>query len=357
MHLQIVNGGGNVYFINKEVSKVKLKPIISAVSILGFISPNISVAKEFTTSVSISGLVQVEAQFNQDYDGTDTSDFVVDEVDLVIEAKVHKFAKAKIGFIYEEDGTPLEIDEAFLTLGNAPLNLTVGQMYVPFGDFSSHMISDPLTLELAEAREKAAQVNFEAGLVNGSVYIFNGTTQEDAQDKIDHYGANIGFSRDSENISYDLGLHYISDLGDSDGVTDVLPDDFTNYIDAIGTHINLNIGAISLYAEYLTALDRFNVNQLSFNGKGAKPQAWNVELGYSFKMAAKDMTIALGYQGTEDALAMGLPETRYLVAGSMEIYDNTTLSIEYNHSEDYKQSEAGTDKEVDNFTFQIAVAF
>ncbi|MEN8217176.1 MAG: LbtU family siderophore porin [Pseudomonadota bacterium] len=313
---------------------MKIKPIV--VAIIGLVSTNVSVAENVLPSgVSINGIVQVEARFNQDYDGNDSSDFVADEVGVAIEAQVHKLVKAQIAFLYEEGATDLEIDEAFVTLGESELYLAVGQFYVPFGNFESHMISDPLTLELGDAREKAAQVGFETGGVYGSIYAFNGATQEDSEDKIDHYGANIGFAQETEGFSYDLGVSYISDIGDSDG---------------LGAHFLFNIGPVSLIGEYVTALD-------GFNGKGAEPKAWNAEVGYSFEIGGKETTLALGYQGTEEMVAMELPESRILAGLSVGIYENTTFSFEYARDEDYKQSDGGTGKNADMMILQLAVEF
>jgi hypothetical protein len=340
---------------------LKIKPIV--VGTIGLVSTSVSVAEEgvLPSGVSISGIVQVEARFNQDYDGNDSSDFVADEVGVAIEAQVHKMAKAQISFLYEEGATDLEIDEAFVTLGQSEAYLAVGQLYVPFGNFESHLISDPLTLELGEAREKAAQVGFEKGGVYGSIYAFNGATQEGSEDKIDHYGANIGFAQETERFSYDLGVGYISDIGDSDGLSDTLGENVTSpdygYVDGLGAHILFNIGPVSLIGEYVTALDGFNVDHFAFNGKGAEPKAWNAEMGYTFEIGGKETTLALGYQGTEEMVAMELPETRVLAGLSVGIYENTTFAFEYARDEDYDENDGGTGKDADMMTLQLAVEF
>ncbi|RKZ83983.1 MAG: hypothetical protein DRR19_18375 [Candidatus Parabeggiatoa sp. nov. 1] len=352
--------------------KLKLKPIVVAISLSGLVNTQMVNAdeNELLTGISISGLVQVEGRFHQDYDGNDSSDFVVDEFGLGIEAKVHKSAKAQIAFVYEEGATDLEIDEAFLTLGNLtelPFYLAIGQLYVPFGHFESHMVSDPLTLEIGEAREKAAQLGFETGGLYGSVYFFNGMTQDGAEDKIDHYGANIGFTQETERFSYDVGIGYISDMADSDGLTGALEaaapgGDVTqlanyDYVNGLGAHLLFKIGSVSLIGEYVTALDEFNASHLAFNGNGAEPKAWNAELGYTFNMVGKEMTLALGYQGTDEAVAVELPETRLLAGLSMGIYDNTTFSVEYARDEDYEVTDGGTGKDADSVTLQLAMEF
>lgn len=346
--------------------KSTFKPLVATLSVLGVVSTNTVAAAEINTDeflkgVTLSGLLQMEARYNRDYDKTDSSDFVVDELAVGIEANVHKFAKAKIVFLYEEEDTPLEIDEAILTLGNlnaSPVYLAIGQMYVPFGNFESHMVSDPLTLELAETREKAAQLGFETGGFYGSVYSFNGTTRDDGNDTIDHYGANLGFAQTMGSIDYDVGVGYINDIGDTGNLGELLENvnDY-DYVDGLGVHLIFQASSFRLIGEYITALDNFKTNHLAFNGSGAEPKAWNVEAGFNFNLASYQTTFALGYQASEEALALGLPETRIMGVLSTELYDNTTVSLEYAFDEDYGKSDGGTDEEADSITLQLALEF
>jgi hypothetical protein len=335
---------------------------------IGFLSSHVLIAEEneIATSVSVGGSLQVEAQFNQDYDAIDSSDFVVDEATLWIEAQVHKWVKAQLVFLYEEDATPLEIDEAFITWSNpdvSPVYLKAGQLYVPFGHFDTHMISDPLTLEVAETREKAVKLGFNTGRLYGSVYTFNGSTQDDSEDKIDHYGASIGFTQETGNLSYDLGVGYINDIGDTGGLTDALGGDNVaslvnyDYVEGLDAYFSLGFGSVKLMGEYVTALDTFHADHLTFNGKGAEPKAWHTEIAYTFNMVDKEMTLALGYQGSDEATALGLPEKRYLGVLSAGVYQNTKLSLEYAFDEDYAESDGGTGEDAHQIILQLAVEF
>lgn len=350
------------YEIGNITMKLEVKKIVSAVSLIGLMSTNVSAAddNQWLTGVKLYGLLQVEAQYRQDYGDIDTSDIVVDEMDLGIEAQVNKWAKADIIFIYEEDSTPLGIDEAFLTLGNteeSPLYLAVGQMYVPFGSFESYMVSDPLTVDLAETSEKAVKIGFETSGLYGSVYLFNGATQNDENNTIDHYGANIGFAQEGEGFSYDAGINYISDMGDTDTLGEVLEgvDDY-DYVEGIGGYLNLNFGAASLYAEYMTALDEFSAENIAFKGYGAQPAAWNVEAAYTMNLGY-ETTLAFAYQGTEESVALGLPKTRLMGLISVALNDNTWVSFEYALDEDYDEDDQGTGKDGQSAILQLGVEF
>jgi len=342
--------------------KLEVKQIVSAVGLIGLVSANVSMAddNQWLTGVKVYGLVQIEAQYHQDYEDTDISDIVVDEIDFGIEAQVNKWAKADIIFIYEEDGTPLGIDEAFLTLGNtdeSPLYMAVGQMYIPFGNFESNMVSDPLTVDLAETGEKAAKFGFETDGLYGAVYMFNGATQNDDNNTIDHYGANIGFAQEGEGFSYDVGINYINDMGDTDTLGEVLEEvDDYDYVEGIGGYLNLNFGSASLYAEYITALDEFSADNIAFKSNGAQPTAWNLEASYTMNVGY-ETTVAIAYQGTEESVGLELPKTRLMGLVSLALNDNTSLSFEYALDEDYDEDDDGTGKDGQSAILQLAVEF
>jgi hypothetical protein len=353
---------------------MNVKQIVGTVGLIGLVSSNLSLAEvvdkeawlkqleaqRLLQGVTLSGLIQIEGQYRQDYNDIDSSDIVVDEVDLGIAAQLNQWIKAEAVLIYEEGATPLEFDEAKVTLGNpeaSPLYLTAGQMYVPFGNFESLMVSDSLPLMLAETREKAAQLGFETGSLSGSVYIFNGSTQNDGNDTIDHYGGNLVFSQEGETFSYEVGINYISDMGDSDTLGDALEEvnDY-DYVEGIGGYLNLNFGPVSLFGEYITALDEFSAEHINFKGDGAQPTAWNLEAGYTMNFGY-ETTFGLAYQGTEEALGLELPKTRLLGLISVGLDDNTSLSFEYAISEDYDENDGGSGEDAQSAIVQLAVEF
>ena len=71
----------------------------------------------------------------------------------------------------------------------------------------------------------------------------------------------------------------------------------------------------------------------------------------------RDTTIALGYQGTNEALPLELPEERMLATFSVNVLDNTAVSLEWARDQDYESTEGGTGESADTFTLQLAAAF
>jgi len=313
--------------------------------------------------VVVSGLVEVEGVYTSDYEDEDESDFELATAELGIDAQIHDFVSSHVLFLWEEgEGEDICVDEAFITIGNTekfPAFMTLGRQYVPFGVFETSMVSDPLTLEIAETQETSILFGFEYSGVYGGIYLFNGDIDEKSgDDHLENFGANIGYSFETGDLGLDFSASYISSLGDSDGVSDVLFDDIDDYVDGISLSGVLGFKGFTLIGEYVTALDEFEPGEMAFKQSGAEPEAWNLELGYKFDVAGHDTTLAVPCQGTAEALAMELPETRYMAAAGMGFFDNLILvSLEYAYDEDYDESDGGSGEEAHTLTTQIAMEF
>jgi hypothetical protein len=313
--------------------------------------------------IDISGLVEVEASSGNDFEDTEFSDIVLATVELGFDAEIHDWVNAHVLLLYEEDDTELDVDEGTITVGNpevCPGYVTAGKMYVPFGNFESHMISDPLTLEVGETNESAVQVGVDASGFYASLYAFNGDInehQDGHDDQIEGFGGNVGYAFENDSMGIDVGIDYISNIGDSDLVSEFVPEEIQDYVPGYALHAILNIGPVGLIGEYVGAADDFEAAELSFGTGGAQPTAWNLEAGFTFELGGKESTVALGYQRTDEALALELPEARVIGSFGIEVYDHTTLSIEWAHDEDYDESDGGTGKDADVGTAQLAVEF
>jgi len=316
--------------------------------------------------VTLSGVVEVEATSAEDFDGNDTSDITLATVELGLDAEITEWVNAHLVLLWEEDDTePMDLDEGTITLGNLekfPLYLTVGKMYVPFGSFESNMISDPLTLELSETRESAALVGFEASGFYGSVYAFNSDIDEDGDDdKIASFGANAGYGYENDNMVLDLDIGWINNMAAVDNLGGYFDDnditDDQDYVAGITASLTVNYGPFMLTGGYLGALDAFETGNLDFKGKGAEPSAWNFEGAYTREIKGKETTFAVGYQKTNEALALELPEERILGSIGVEVWENTSLALEYRHDEDYSVADGGTGNDANAATVQLAVEF
>ena len=320
--------------------------------------------------ISMSGVIEVEAGFENldfadpDTDDEDSSDLALATAELGIEAEISDHVSGFMLLLYE-DGEDIAVDEAFLTLNGGedlPLYLKAGEFYVPFGSFESNMISDPLTLEIGETHETALEVGYETAGFYCAAYVFNGDLDEEGEDNdIDNFGLNAGFATETDGMSLDVGIGYINNLFDSDGLNDILDgqmEDAENefalneYVGGVALHAVLNFGPVTVIGEYVGATDdpEWKHAEAGTTEEGDKPSAWNAEVGYTFEITGKESVVGIAYQGT-DNMADDLPETRVVGAIAVGILENTTLAFEYLHDE------FESDDEADVITAQLAIEF
>ncbi|MBF0620825.1 MAG: LbtU family siderophore porin [Magnetococcales bacterium] len=314
----------------------------------------------WSDKVSIGGVVEVEASHGDDgYGGPTASDIAVATVELSIDAQVNDWVNANVVLLYE-DGATLDLDSATITIGNAernPMFVTAGKTAVPFGNFSTNLVSDPVTLELGETVEDIVQVGFESNGINGSVYVFNGDVDKNGDDNVvAQFGANLGYSMETDSFGLEAGVSYISSLDDGDLVADTHGDVAVDErVGAWSVYGIATIGQFQLVGEYLAAAEEFDAAVT--NLAGTKPEAWNVELAYSLELSGMETVLAVGYQGADDAAALGIPETKWLAAASVGIFENTSLAFEFAHSEDFEVAEGGTGDDMQTSTLQLGVEF
>ncbi len=297
-------------------------------------------------SWELSGLLEAE------YSNSDNAnDITAATIELAIQAQINEQVSADVVLLHEEDDTPLEVDVATMTLSpNDNFSITAGQTYIPFGVYETNMISDPLTLEIGETRESVIQANYSIAGFTVSAYMFNGTNQEDAStDESDRSGVNFAYELEVSDFSLSTSIGYISDISESDGIEGSLATNvIQNYIQAVSASVALSKGPFNIITEAVAALDPFQASELPHNSVGAEPSAFNLEFGYDMD----DMTtLALGFQKTNEASALGLPEQRVVAAISKEIMENTTIAVEWASDEDYSEADSET------YTIQLAVEF
>jgi hypothetical protein len=310
-------------------------------------------------------VAEVEMTDSEAFSGTDTSDITLAKVEFFVDAQPHEYLTTHVQMLYEDDGTEtISLDEAFATFGNTekfPLYLQAGKWAGPFGSFDTDMSSDPLTKNLGETKEASILVGATQGDFTLEGFIYNGDTQKAGEsNRIDQFGFAGSYGAETNGIAYNLGGAYLNNMADSDGLTTQLGNNATaiqNYVSGIEVHGDVAISNITLRAGYMSALKSFQAGEIAFNGQGAKPAAWNVEAAYSMPILGHDTTFAATVQGTKEALALGLPETRYGAAVTVAIVDHFSITGEYLHDEDYSVSDGGTGNSGHTATLKLAAEY
>jgi hypothetical protein len=326
--------------------------------------------------ISLSGLLEVEGVYEDvDFDAAgseDASDLVLATVELGIDAELSEHVSGHVLLLWEEDDTePIDVDEAFILLdgGNdAPVWVRAGKMYVPFGNFTSNMISDPLTLEIGETNESAVEAGMRMGDFYALAYVFNGDVDEAGDDNhIDNFGAQVGYALEQDNFSLDASISYINNLVDSDGWEGELDDlgrELNDYVGGLGMHVVVEAGAFNIIGEYILALDDPEyVVGTSVEERDAI-EVWNLEVGYAFTLFNQAALVGVAYQGSNNGdsfMPAGyanadedldfIPQDRYMLTIGAEILPYTSLALEYLHDE-YED-----DDSADIVTAQLVLEF
>lgn len=295
--------------------------------------------------LTISGYVAIDAVYEK-MEEENYSDLIISGAGLHFAAEIAENVTADIAFYYEDGYDHPDLDEATISFnpGGGPLTFVAGRTYLPFGDFSSNMVSDPITLAMGEIREDALLLNMEMEGLYSSVYLFNGDIEKyDANDTLSNYGLRLGYYWDQGDTALDIGVDWINSIYDTDGIEWALNELYgTNTvfkrISGLGAHIHGRYGPFSLYTGYVGATD-----DLAGKGTNTQARAWNLEAGYDFLIGDMDATVALGYQESTEAAMLELPEKRISGAVSMEVANHTTLAFEYRRDTGYdrEKSHAG----------------
>lgn len=317
------------------------------------------------STTEISGLLEAEYGTGEDFDGNSSSDIILATVEIAVDAEISEWFSGHVVLLHEEDDTPFEVDQGFITYGNSFLSsfsINIGQQYLPFGVFESNLVSDPLTLEIGETRESAIVFAYD-GSIYASFYMFNGELNETGgDDSVDGMGFNLGYAHEGESINFDVGVSYISNIKDSDGLSGGIieyreenlidpPEEVDEYIAGFGGHLILEWGSLTLITEFIAAMDNFDSGELAANQR--KPSASNLEIAYSI---SDDFAVAFGIQNSVD-MAGYLPESRALLGFSYVLDEKTSLGVEFAGDNDYGTADGGTGNSSASLTVQLATEF
>jgi len=310
-------------------------------------------ATPITDRITLSGLLEVEATAETlgmaAGNSEATSDLTLATAQLGFGLKVTEEVRGNLSFLYEEDATDLEVDEAAIDINYAPLFARFGRLYVPFGVFHSHFISDPLTLELGETRETAALFGYGHELFSLSAFVFNGDAEKAGEeDHLRDWGTSLVVTP-AEGL--ELGGSYLSDLADSDA--ELPGGDYRRRVGGWSAFATVEYGPLGVSGEVLGALESFSADDLDADGDGAgdQPRAWNVEVSWTPHEAVE---VAVRLEGSREFA--GQPATQYGMNTSWGIVDSTTLSLEYLRGEFDRGFGDGVDTR-DLITAQLSLEF
>lgn len=259
---------------------------------------------------------------------------------------------------YRVSNSRVLINKAFITIGDfskTPWYGTFGQSYVPYGRYSSVMVSDTLTKLLGRTKARYIELGYMQQQKNafyGALYIFRGDSHTGHNRVINNGGINFGFKYSfcDDFFNGDFGGGIIRNIADSGGLQLGNGDGFSLYehlkrrVPGINARGIFSFGEhIDVITEWVSAASSFARRDMSYNCKGAQPWALDAEISYSFKMMdGKPTSIALGYGRSHQALAMGLPKERFGIVGNTSLFRNTLQSLELRDDREYGRRNKAT---------------
>lgn len=372
--------GGNLIInspsINQDVSLLRLrKKIIERLHDLGRAS------EADHAHLLLSGTVEGAAMYKTSGNGPSSND--IDLTNVGLDGYIlgpSTWTSALFTFSYDNDAgsstgtfnnnsrsqnSRLFVNQAFIVLGDftqSPLYGTIGQYYVPFGTFSSNMVSSPVTKMLARTKARALSVGFQqqsTDALYAAAYVFKGDSYTGSTSRISNGGINFGYRYAyNDIINGDFGGGVIRNIADSQGMQNTGNSPFfggfggvnnsgkeqiSHQVPAIDLRGLFSVGgSIDLLAEYIGAVQSFSTSDMTLNSHGARPRAFNVEAAYTFKSFVKPTSVAIGYGKTKDALAIGLPLARYALTVNTSFWKDTIESLEFRHDVNYAASNVAT---------------
>ncbi|MCX7121475.1 MAG: LbtU family siderophore porin [Gammaproteobacteria bacterium] len=361
----------NVSSINEDLILLKQKKdLVTAMELAGYPlrRPLVQV------SGSVAGQFYSSGAFTQNSTGgSPTSGFNLSTAELDFNAIASRWASGFMALAF--NGSPVStgnrnpnssiyLQRGFLTIGDLnvfPLYFTIGEMYAPFGAYTSSMVTTPITQSMMEIRTPTAILGYSAGNFFASVFGYGGSQTSGEDAVVKQAGVDAGFkSIFRETDSYSVGTGWVSNIADSQGMQGTGYSTTANQFSGFGATSSSNnlvypvgaadlngslvLGRITFLAEAMSAVTHFSSQDLQFNGGGAMPAAAHGEIDYALPYFAKKYGVAAGasYDHAWQALALNFEENKYAVFLNANIWRETAESLEVNYESDYGVGTTGT---------------
>ncbi|HET8708200.1 MAG TPA: LbtU family siderophore porin [Pseudomonadales bacterium] len=290
----------------------------------------------------LTGLLLIDTEYSNGYADEKASNIFVDTLQVRMDRSINQNVSVHGSLLHEEDAqhdsNGIVMEEVYVTLSpgkDSRVAFTLGRQYLPFGNYSTHLITDPEALHLAKINDTAAVIKYGTEF-NVHAFAMNGNTikanpQQKKKDNAAEYG--YGFSYEGEHFK--IGTDWTNSICESDDVVDSIADTIAlkTYVPGWDFHTGLTVGQWELTAEYVTATRSFDATELSFNGSGAKPSAWHIETAY--QLPNNDAWLAFRTGQTREFLFLNQPKSTISLGYGQTIYKNTTLKLEAYRQKDY----------------------
>lgn len=330
--------------------------------------------------LEISGVLRGDVEYNRNFAGNSTTDLDLAEAEIDLFAEVNRWVSGFISLAYD-NGTPsydmqsvapgqaynnlswsnIYLKRGFITLGDLtqqPVYGSIGQMYMPFGKYSSWLVSPSLTKQLGRTSGRGIDVGYKGDNFVATGFFMHGDVREIANsdgssalnDNLNAWGGNVETSVDlSKSNKLTVGAGYTNNIADSEGVLSVLQNATKTFTDTISYNVQNFVPAYDVYAK-LELADNWILNAEYINARKdiiadisggynlGQPRAYHVELDHLAYAGRLPLAMGVGYGHTDGF--QYFPQDSYQVAVSTYIWKDTAQSLEYRHLRAYPGTES-----------------
>lgn len=383
----------NISSINRDIRLMQQRRrLYRAYMDIGYPIPDMPI-------IAISGKTEPMGILNSGFDSNINGDLTLGSSEIDIAAALNRNVEAYIGMAYDEspplvgpriNNSAFNLNMGFVNIGNldrTPIYFTAGQLFVPFGRYASSMISAPIPLNLGRTKTRPFILGYKSQDDPGpfaAIYVYRSDT---TLGKMGVGGANLGYVFRYGDYSGEVGASFISSIADASGLQITGSPVGTTFggfgsfsngnemvkkIPGVDMHANFGYGPFNFVAEWVGATQAFRVEDLSFNGQGAKPQAGQTEIDMTFTAFHRPASAGVSYQWSSEALALNLPQQRFSGVFNISIWKDTIESLEYRRDKNYNcnqfangaapfgqvnENTYGTGEYADTLLVQIGVYF
>jgi hypothetical protein len=348
----------------------------------------------YAGQTKISGLVIGDFTYNDNQDGywqgskvtSASAIFNLYDAELYADTQFNPYIRSHIALAYgavgTSDGNPARssvdvgavsatsnptttsnffFPEAYVTFfDNAHWFAKVGQEYLNFGNTTYQSITQPLPQVFTSMNATAVTggvVNvldglyFDATAYNGNPYgVTTSTSFANSNAQAHGYVLDLGYTQEMVDEGYNVFVDYASNIDDSASIENNLANTapMLQQTPAITAHADYHIGLITLNADYFSVVQRFNPNNWTYNGSGAKPSAYSLQGSYTLDLGQHPSDFVIAYEASQDAVnfvplgaAFPMPESRFLVGYNFNLAQNVLLQVEYDNDQDYALGDTG----------------
>ncbi|RAP36564.1 hypothetical protein B1207_07075 [Legionella quinlivanii] len=384
----------NISSINRDIRLMQQRRrLYDAYKNIGYPIPHIPI-------IALSGKAEPVASFSQPYVGQSSGDLTLGSSELDVAAALNSYVEAFIGIAYDESppdvggqrlaNSAFGLNLGFVNIGNldeSPFYFTAGQLYAPFGRYSSSMISSPITQSITRTKTRPFILGYKSQTDTGPFAAVYGYKSDTTLGHSAVGGVNLGYIFKHGDASGEIGGGLIGSINDAQGLQSTGSAPLTTFggfasptngneavakRQGLNIHGNISFDRYSLTAEWVGASKAFRTQDLSFNGYGAKPQGAQLEGAVTFMAFDKPASLALGYQWSQQTLALNLPKRRIAGVFNISLWKDTVESLEYRHDTDFPVTDfangatapgllnsntVGTGQSADSVIAQIGVYF